>query len=73
MSLESFYGGKQGISPVIKGRFKFVTSKTNDDGSYIDPSYGYAIAEANNNATKIALINAETMDEKFLDPSYEDI
>jgi len=24
LSLESFYGGKQGVSPVIKARFKYV-------------------------------------------------
>ena len=42
MSLESFYGGKQGISPVIRGSFKYVTSKI-ENGSYVDPAYGARI------------------------------
>lgn len=32
MALESFYGGKQGISPVIKARFKYVSK---EDDAYI--------------------------------------
>jgi hypothetical protein len=32
MALESFYGGKQGVSPVIKARFKYVDT---DDLAYI--------------------------------------
>lgn len=32
MALESFYGGKQGISPVIKARFKYVSK---EDEAYI--------------------------------------
>ena len=31
MALESFYGGKQGVSPVIKARFKYINK---DDPSY---------------------------------------
>jgi hypothetical protein len=27
MALESFYGGKQGISPVIKARFKYESTE----------------------------------------------
>ena len=33
MSLESFYGGKQGVSPVIKNRFKYINV---DDEAYKD-------------------------------------
>ena len=32
MALESFYGGKQGVSPVIKARFKYINE---DDLAYI--------------------------------------
>lgn len=38
MALESFYGGKQGVSPVIKARFKYINK---DDQAYkdrIDPN-----------------------------------
>jgi hypothetical protein len=30
LSLESFYGGKQGVSPVIKARFKYVDTQDED-------------------------------------------
>lgn len=32
MSLDSFYGGKQGVSPVVKARFKYVDT---NDPAYI--------------------------------------
>ena len=31
MSLDSFYGGKQGVSPIVKTRFKYIDTK--------DPAY----------------------------------
>jgi hypothetical protein len=31
MALESFYGGKQGVSPVIKARYKYINEN--------DPAY----------------------------------
>ena len=42
MSLESFYGGKQGVSPVIKNRFKYVTAEKIDEDKdiYYDKAYG---------------------------------
>lgn len=51
MALESFYGGKQGISPVIKARFKYVTAEQekqeeqNDQKVYLDTAYGGRIGK----------------------------
>lgn len=40
MGLESFYGGKQGVSPVIKNRFKYITAEKIDEDTYYDKAYG---------------------------------
>lgn len=67
MSLESFYGGKQGISPVIKGSFKYIDEN--------DPAYIAAIAaiDAGTSDKDKEEINNETMDLCFLNPNYKDI
>lgn len=70
MSLESFYGGKQGISPVIKGSFKYIDEN--------DPAYIAAIAAATPTEGSISSedkkeIDKETMDLCFLNPNYKDI
>ena len=70
MSLESFYGGKQGISPVIKASFQYVDIK--------DPAYGAAIqAKTPENGTipteEKAKIDAATMDIVLADSNYEDV
>ena len=46
MALESFYGGNQGISPVIKARFKYVTAEKDDQEVYLDTAYGGKIGKA---------------------------
>lgn len=43
--MESFYGGRQGASFVIKGSFKFITDKRLDNGDYVDEYYGQAYDE----------------------------
>ena len=70
MSLESFYGGKQGISPVIKASFQYVDIN--------DPAYGAAIqAKTPENGTipteEKAKIDAVTMDIVLADSNYEDV
>ena len=78
LSLESFYGGKQGVSPVVKARFKYVSSSytlIDPEGSqedlnnrkYVDPAYGAKIKQE-----KIPL-KTEVMDDCFADVSYEDV
>lgn len=86
MALESFYGGKPGISPVIRNSFKFIDKK--------DPAY---IAKLNNpiivnklSPKEKALLKIDdtsltdlvwdantlkpfTMDECFADPTYRDV
>lgn len=62
MSLESFYGGKQGVSSVIKASFKFVNT---NDQAYIDATSKGIISE---NQAKLL-----TMDECFKDPNYTDV
>lgn len=78
MSLESFYGGKQGISPVIKNSFLYITAKVSN-GVYVDPGYGAAITKAElieneeDREAKIAEIKNNTMDECFADNNYSDV
>ncbi|MBO6243223.1 MAG: hypothetical protein J6O41_01455 [Clostridia bacterium] len=52
MSLESFYGGKQGVSPVIKAKFKYITAEKyktekNETEKYYDEAYGAKIKSTN--------------------------
>lgn len=61
MSLESFYGGRQGISPVIKASFKYIDTN--------DPAYKAAIASGKT-ATELLPL---TMDECFQQNSYEKV
>ena len=61
MSLESFYGGKQGISPVIKNSFEFID--TND--------FAYQAAlEAGKTASELLPF---TMDLCFANVNYKDV
>lgn len=61
MSLESFYGGKQGISPVIKNSFEFID--TND--------FAYQAAlEAGKTASELLPF---TMDSCFANANYKDV
>lgn len=61
MSLDSFYGGKQGISPVIKHAFKYVDSKDN--------AYLAAIAAG----ATAAELKPYTMDICFAEATYENV
>ena len=48
MALESFYGGKQGVSPVIKAKFKYVTAEKDENNKYYDEAYGAKIKNQTN-------------------------
>lgn len=61
MSLESFYGGKQGVSPVVKARFKYVDTN--------DPAYLKQIEKG----FSADSLKSEVMDVCFADVSYEDV
>lgn len=61
MSLESFYGGKQGISPVIRNSFQYVDAN--------DPAYQAAL-KAGATAASLA---PKTMDITLADSNYEDV
>ena len=61
MSLESFYGGKQGISPVIKNSFEFIDVN--------DPAYQAALASGRTAAELFPL----TMDLCFNNIDYKDV
>ena len=61
MSLESFYGGKQGISPVIKNSFEFIDVN--------DPAYQAALASGRT-ATELLPL---TMDLCFSNIDYKDV
>ena len=62
MALESFYGGKPGISPVIKASFKFINTE--------DPAYQAAFI---NNGRDAAALKEYTMDECFKNIDYTDV
>ena len=62
MALESFYGGKPGISPVIKASFKFINTE--------DPAYQAALI---NNGGDAAALKEYTMDECFKNIDYTDV
>lgn len=60
LSLESFYGGKQGVSPIVKARFK-----------YIDINDAAYIIYVNKNGTNPP--DSEVMEKCFANPTYEDV
>lgn len=60
MALESFYGGKPGISPVIRNSFKFIDEK--------DPAY---IAKKNSNTPYSKLSPKEIALLEIIDPSLK--
>lgn len=62
MSLESFYGGKQGISPVIRKNFKYVTTD--------DLAYKKALAVGEKTAEDL---KKYTMEECFKDSTYKQV
>lgn len=64
MALESFYGGKQGISPVIRASFKYLNET--------DPAYIAAYNSAQTQA-EIDEIKAQTMDLCLQNPNYTDV
>lgn len=59
LSLESFYGGKQGVSPVIRARFKYVDTN--------DPAYLRAVEK------HIPVEDSEIMEKCFENVNYEDV
>lgn len=61
MALESFYGGKPGFSPVIKGRFKYLNTS--------DLAYQADLAKG----ISINILKQYTMDECFKDINYTDV
>ena len=62
MALESFYGGRSGFSPVIKGKFKYLNTN--------DLAYQADLTKANESA---GTLKPYTMDECFKDPNYTDV
>lgn len=76
--MESFYGGRQGASIVIKARFKYVTDKT-VNGNPIDPYYDIAYNKATalpEGAERTQALNdlaAETMTVQLSDPNYTEV
>ena len=66
--MDSFYGGKQGTSVVIKARFKYTTSEsqTPEDSSviYKDKWYGYE---------KDSVLSADIMEDQLSDPNYKQV
>jgi len=79
MALESFYGGKQGISPVIKASFKYLTNETDSNNNYLDSAYKAAIDKINNDnnitdkTIAIEAVNKETLSVQFSNPDYQDV
>lgn len=71
MALESFYGGKQGISPVIKASFEYLTNEKDSNNNYLDSAYGAAVNNAD--ASTIAAIDAKTLSVQFSNPNYQDV
>ena len=71
MALESFYGGKQGISPVIKASFEYLTNEKDSNDNYLDSAYGAAVNNAD--ASTIAAIDAKTLSVQFSNPNYQDV
>lgn len=61
MSLDSFYGGKQGVSPVVKARFKYVDTN--------DPAY----IAAKNLVANEADLKDDTMELCFKDSDYTQV
>lgn len=76
--MESFYGGRQGASIVIKARFKYVTDQT-ENGNYIDPYYGIAynkataLPEGTERTQALNSLAAETMTVQLSDPNYTEV
>ena len=70
MALESFYGGKPGFSPVIKGKFKYIDK---NDLAYIADSAKQDNMLKGNRFNDEDPLKKYTMDECFKDPNYTDI
>ena len=70
MSLESFYGGKQGISPVIKNSFEFIDA---NDFAYQAAITAKTPVGGTISASDKAIIDAKTMDLCFANASYKNV
>lgn len=70
MSLESFYGGRQGISPVIKASFQFIDV---NDEAYRTAVAAKTPAGGTISSQDQAAINAKTMDLCFANADYKDV
>lgn len=88
MALESFYGGKQGISPVIKARFKYESAEdeaylarwnketklSKEEAIWLNDALNVNTYAAGNLVTWTeALLKPFTMNECFKDPNYKDV
>lgn len=81
--MESFYGGRQGASIVIKARFKYITDQqknnNNENSSYIDPYYDIALTALTTGESAIsetdakAILAPDTMTVQLNDPSYTNV
>ena len=63
LSLESFYGGKQGVSPIVKARFKYINTE--------DPAYQNKVSQIGED--RKSELKPETMELCFADPIYKDV
>lgn len=65
MALESFYGGKQGVSPVIKAKFKYINTE--------DPAYKarYDIETQTSYSTKLTKEEARWLNDVFNVDTYK--
>lgn len=64
MALDSFYGGRQGVSPVIKGRFRYV--------SVDDPAYKEQLSKGLDDK-QIEELKPYIMEECFADTNYKNV
>ncbi len=81
--MESFYGGRQGASIVIKARFKYITDKqqnnNSENSSYIDPYYGAALKALTTGESHLseeeakAVLAPDTMTVQLSDSHYTDV
>ena len=57
MSLDSFYGGKQGVSPIVKTRFKYVD--TNDPAYIAAEASGISAADLKDDTMELCLKDSD--------------
>lgn len=87
MALESFYGGKQGVSPVIKARFKYVniedpayqgrlnteTHLTKEEQIWLNDALNASYNEGDSITWTAEYLKPFTMDECLKDINYTDV